>query len=147
VAIRSPGDEVVTSRADVLRVLSRLLTGGPIERLPKKRAEADVILALAAAGLEPGRTYAERDINEYLSFWLEGFAGPVGLDHVTVRRALVDSGYLLRDPSGHAYKANVAKIDAVLAEDARSVRPSDVLASLNEAREARRRAHALKPDE
>jgi hypothetical protein len=138
---------MMIGKDEVLRLLSRLLAGGPIERLPKKRAEADVILALAAAGLEAGRTYSERDINDQLASWLESFASPVGLDHVTVRRELVDAGYLERDPSGRAYATSQARIEAVLTEDARSVCPGDVLASLKEAREARRRAHVKKPDE
>ena len=131
----------MTGRDEVIQVLSRLLRGGPMEGLPKRRADADILLALAAAGLDPAESYGEPEINEYLSTWLGRFARTAYLDHVSVRRSLIDWGFLQRDPSGAEYSSNPARIDAVLAEDAKSVQPGDILASLRREREARRRAH------
>jgi hypothetical protein len=134
------------TRDEVLRLLAKLLANGPIEQFPKKQADRDVILALAAAGLTAGKSYEEREINDYLSAWLQGFASPFGMDHVTVRRTLVDCGFLRRDPTGSAYTVNQEIVDHTLEPDARSINPGEVKAELDLAREARKRAHANKPD-
>ena len=111
----------------VARALGRLLGTGPLTRLPSRRGDLEMLLALAAALFENGRIHREDEINERLQHWLERFALPHALDHVSLRRALVDLRYLLRDASGSAYRCNPVKIAAQLTDSARAVDPGEIL--------------------
>ena len=61
---------------------------GRIRELPARAAKRELVLEYVATRFEPGREYAEHQVNEIL----------LGLhdDHVTLRRLLVDAGFLNR---------------------------------------------------
>lgn len=126
---------------EIRQLLSKLLANGPLEHLPKKREDADVILALGAARLDPGRHYNEREINDLLTAWLGRFASPFGMDHVSIRRALVDGGFLRRDPTGSVYTAGEERIRQLLSPETRSIDPGEARMELDRAREAHKKAH------
>lgn len=71
--------------------------------LPKKRADLHLLLYSATLNLQPAKGYSEKEINEQLQMWCLNFGNHMGLDHVSLRRALVDEGFLHRDPSGNQY--------------------------------------------
>lgn len=71
--------------------------------LPKKPLDRHILWYSAALGLQPRRAYSEAAVNEELRGWAGLFGGPFGLDHVTLRRFLVDEGYLRRDAAGGSY--------------------------------------------
>ena len=66
---------------------------------------ADFALMLAAAALRfaPAQVYTERDVNHRLRAWLGGVGAMLAVDHVELRRWLVDTGVLTRDGFGRAY--------------------------------------------
>ncbi|MEV0676305.1 DUF2087 domain-containing protein [Actinosynnema sp. NPDC050436] len=68
------------------------LRDGRLVRLPAQRGRRRAVLERVCAAFEPGRRYSERDVVEVLRRWCDG--GEV--DHVTVRRYLVDEGLLDR---------------------------------------------------
>jgi hypothetical protein len=70
-------------------VLGRFLAGGRITQMPAKRSRRLVVLDHVARAFEPGRRYAERDVNVVLRAF---FA-----DYAALRRYLVDEGFLTRD--------------------------------------------------
>ena len=119
------------------RIFRRLLKGGRLRRLPKSRRDTEVFLALAAAALDPRAVYAEPDVNDRLREWLEPFAL---IDHVTVRRYLVDYSMLLRDAAGSSYRANQAIISKVIDAEVRSLLPGDILLNLERERLNRKKA-------
>ncbi len=70
------------------RVVARFLVDGTLRSMPTKRKSlAQVLLALVEL-FEPGRDYSESEVNELLA--------AVWHDHVSLRRELVDYGYLER---------------------------------------------------
>lgn len=71
--------------------------------LPKKALDLNILLLSSVLGLEPGREYSEGELNAELQRWILAFGGNFGLDHVTLRRFLIDAKYLRRDPGGKAY--------------------------------------------
>jgi hypothetical protein len=129
-------------RNAVLNLLARMLKGGPLDRLPKRRADLEVLLALGTARFVPDRIYAEQTINERLIQWIDEFTEQAFLDHVTLRRYMVDLRFLLRDAAGTTYRANFAKVDGIIARDARSIDVGDVMVSLARARDTRKQARA-----
>lgn len=68
------------------------MRGGRLLRLPVRPAKRKVLLEHVVASFEPGRRYPEVEVNGRLRTWCEG--GEV--DHVTLRRYLVDQGLLAR---------------------------------------------------
>ncbi|WP_447007027.1 DUF2087 domain-containing protein [Saccharothrix isguenensis] len=65
---------------------------GRLMTLPARPGRRRAVLEQVSATFEPGRRYLEREVAEVLKRWCEG--GEV--DHVTVRRYLVDEGLLSR---------------------------------------------------
>lgn len=118
------------------KALQRLLANGPLTAMPRRAKDAQLLLGLAAARLKVGLTYGEHEVNDLLQAWLDTISAPYGIDHVSLRRYLVDAKFLLRDASGSTYRINAAK--ARLAD----VDPAQVLAEIRRERETRKRQHA-----
>lgn len=70
-------------------ILKRYGRGGILTHLPTKHEARMEVLAWVAAPIRPGVTYRESEINDLL----RGH----GIDHVTLRRYLVDYGFLSRE--------------------------------------------------
>ena len=116
-----------------------LVLGG--NGFPARPLDRHVLLVSATLGLEPGRRYAERELNEELRRWTTRFGDAVGLDHVSLRRHLVDAGYVTRDSAGRSYL--LAEENLPYTGDA-SIRALDLNALVVEARaerERRKREH------
>jgi hypothetical protein len=70
------------------RVLASFVRDGRLVRFPTGEPRKQVILDYIVERFASDRTYTEREVNQIL----EGFAD----DYTTIRRALVDRGYLNR---------------------------------------------------
>lgn len=124
---------------EVKSVLRRIFKGGPLRRIPKKREDAEIALALSLTGLDFDGIYDESDINVQLSAWLEGIAVEnSAADYVALRRDLVDSGFLRRSTDGAIYRIEQARVQQLLTPDAMQINPKEVLEEVETARDARR---------
>ena len=129
----------MTTNEQTVMILKRLLKGGAMKRMPKGRKDTEVFLALAASFLDPQMTYSESELNNLLTEWMADFTSSMTMDHATVRRYLVDFGFLMRDQSGSSYTANQTVINKVIEPAARSVHPRYILESVQREREQRKR--------
>ncbi|KQV64290.1 hypothetical protein ASC64_16100 [Nocardioides sp. Root122] len=77
------------ARAEQERLVGRLFVDGRIERVPAKRKVRAAVLLEVVSRFEPGREYAEREVNEVLLGVHEDFA--------YLRRELVNYHYLQRE--------------------------------------------------
>jgi hypothetical protein len=68
---------------------------GPLVRFPKKEKKKIAILTHIAAKFESGRRYTEREVNEILMALFH--------DHVTLRRYLIEYGFMDRERDGSQY--------------------------------------------
>lgn len=66
-------------------------------------ADFALVLAAAAAAFAPGESLSERDVNERLRSFLAGAGAMLAVDHVELRRWLVDNAVLARDGFGRTY--------------------------------------------
>jgi hypothetical protein len=111
-----------------------------MRRLPKKREDAEAVMALSLVGLDPDGIFDESDINLHLLAWLDGVSSEDGdADYVTLRRYLVDFGFLRRASDGAIYRVRSQRIEEVLAPSARAVDPKQVFAEVAAARSERRK--------
>lgn len=128
------------SRDEAERVLSRIFRAGPLRHLPKSRKDTELLIALAAAYLDPQAVYTEKAINNEIREWMAGFTDSVTMDHVTLRRYMVDYRLVLRDDNGDRYRTNQMVLNAFISADARSIRPIELFRQVQEEREARKQA-------
>ena len=70
-------------------VIERFMPAGRIVQMPAKRSRRLVVLDQVARTFEPGRRYAERDVNVLLRAFYA--------DYAALRRYLVDEGFLARE--------------------------------------------------
>jgi hypothetical protein len=66
-------------------------------------ADFNLMLAAAAQALAAGRSYSEGEVNAVLRDWLAHEGSMLAVDHVELRRWLVDCRVLARDDYGRAY--------------------------------------------
>lgn len=128
------------SREMALRALKRLLANGLLTALPKRPADQELLVALAASQFEAGRSLVEREVNERLIAWLEAISEPHGIDHVTLRRMLVDSRMLIRTTSGSTYQLNTQRLAEI--EAVRNIKLADILSQVQDERALRKRQRA-----
>jgi len=120
------------------RALKRLLANGPLTAVPKRPSDQQLLMELAVAQFEPGKTYREGEVNQILKDWIGTFCEPYGIDHVTFRRMLVDARLLARTTSGSTYHVD----PEVVPGDASSLAPAAMLAEIRSERESRKRQRA-----
>jgi hypothetical protein len=82
-----------------LMVLETFMPGGKMNAMPMKQPQIVVILDEVSLRFEPDREYTEKEVNAILSDIYEQ-------DFVTLRRYLVDFGYLNRTRDGSVYRKN-----------------------------------------
>jgi hypothetical protein len=127
----------ITEKA-FIRIFPRLVSGRSL--LPKKRTELQMLLSSVVFDFEFGRDYSEFHVNELILAWVSRFGDELGIDHVTLRRYLVDEGLLARDEFGSTYR--LADTSPHFSYDL-SIRDIDLealVARASEKREARKRA-------
>jgi hypothetical protein len=88
------------------RRLGELCTSGVGPGFPRRRRDAQILLHSMAMCFTPGMQYTERAAGDLLRAWLEAAGPRVEMDHVSMRRALVDHGHLTRDAAGRSYAVN-----------------------------------------
>jgi hypothetical protein len=121
------------------RALKRLLANGRLTAVPKRPGDQQLLVTLAAAQMDADRSLLESEVNERLKSWLEAISEPFGIDHVTLRRMLVDSRLLTRTSSGSMYQVNAARTEEI--EAVRGLEPLEVLAQVQSERDLRKRQH------
>jgi hypothetical protein len=93
------------ARAEQERLVGRLFRDGRIERVPARRKVRAAVLLEVLGRFEPGRVYAEREVNEVLLGVHEDFA--------YLRRELVNYRYLEREDGRYRTVAQAPERAAV----------------------------------
>lgn len=92
---------------DERQVLERLFSGRTLNEIPVNRAKRQIVLQRLALEFEAGRRYTEREVNDILFVFHP--------DWSTLRRALVDEGFLERahvDGTNRYWRAGGRVLDA-----------------------------------
>ncbi len=99
---------------------------------------------MVAGTLERQRPYTEQEINEALIVWLASVRGTP--DHVTLRRRMIDCGFLKRTPNGSRYYLNYGRVVDTLGSGPQEVDAGTVVAGVLREREARKRSHLARSE-
>lgn len=93
----------IITREEFEKRLVELFAQNRISQYPRKRRDRHILLKSIIMTLSNGKDYTEAEINEEIKAWLAGMHEPRGLDHVALRRYLVDEGYVDRSRNGSRY--------------------------------------------
>ena len=129
--------------ADIETLLRNLLQTGALRALPTNPHVRNTLLAVATGGLARQRPYAEREVNEVLSAWLESVRATI--DHVTLRRRMVDLGFLKRTRDGSRYYLNFGRVAAILGDGTVEIDAGAITDDIVRGREARKKAYRPRP--
>ncbi len=93
--------------------------GGGVIVLPRKQRDRHILFRAIAQTLESKSPYSERELNSSLREWigsigLDASLDCVSFDCVSLRRYLVENGYLLRDEGGRLYTVRINGNESVL---------------------------------
>ncbi len=84
--------------------LCRLAADRGPRGFPRKRRDRQILMKSILMGLDSAREYSEPEINAALDGWIREVATAIQIDHVTLRRMLVDHGLLERTADGSRYR-------------------------------------------
>lgn len=71
---------------------------------PRAKRDREILMRSITLDLDEQRCYDEREINACLQRWKRELAPALDVDHVTLRRWLVDYGHLERTRDGSVYR-------------------------------------------
>lgn len=124
--------DTITSQEFAERFITLCARGGPGRELPRKRRDRWILYRSIQSRLFDERPLAEREVTARIQDWLLEPGRDFAADAVTLRRELVDEGFLERDGYGREYRTSRAH--------ERNVRFEDPPADLEERLEERRRS-------
>ena len=84
--------------------LCRLGADGARRRFPRSPRDREILMQSIVMQLDSARTYSEPEINGQLKAWSRDVAPSIEVDHVTLRRLLVDYQRLERTADGRVYR-------------------------------------------
>jgi len=124
------------------RLVALCLKSGFIP-FPTRPADRAILQKSAIRYFDPDARYSQKGVDTILKQWIQEIGRKVRVDHVTLRRLLVDDGYLERRPDGARYRVTLSGPFAfTFAPDVDVVNDKAIIAQESMAIEARRRAHA-----
>ena len=114
--------------------------------LPRKRRDWDILFKSIALALESGRDYSEKEVNQVVVEWLAGIGQAIEIDYVTLRRHLVDAGYLVRDLAGTSYRVGLEAMAELFEPATDAVDPAAVVEEARSRKEQRKRQYLESKD-
>lgn len=98
-----------TARDDRARVMRHFFKDGKLVTIPAARKQRVIVLQYLLEQFDPQRLYPEREVNELLESYNE--------DYATLRRELVDYGYLVREKGIYQVATSLPKRSSNLQQE------------------------------
>lgn len=99
------------------RFVTLCTRGGTGRDWPRKQRDRWILLRALQARLVSEASLGEREVTARIQDWLLGPGRDFAIDAVSLRRALVDEGFLDRDDYGRAYRVSSRHEHRVRFED------------------------------
>ncbi len=131
--------EAITKQEFTSRLV-QLCVGSGLRGIPRKIRDRHILLKSIMLTLELKREYAEHELNEELKTWLREVGTTIRrLDHVNLRRLLVDQEYVGRSRDGSRYwVAMGSRYQALFAPDVDDVDVRGLISAAREEQELRK---------
>jgi hypothetical protein len=97
-------ERATISSDEFKRRLPQLCLTARTAELPRRQRDRHILLKALSLSFEARRFYTELEVNRIIEGWLNQVGRSLEIDHVTLRRTLIDEGYLTRAPEGVAYQ-------------------------------------------
>lgn len=97
-------NQSVISLEEFKKRLAQLCISSKTSDLPRRQRDRHILLKSLSLSIEQDRSYTEVEINGQIEKWLSEVGRSLEIDHVTLRRTLVDEGYLSRSFPGDSYR-------------------------------------------
>lgn len=138
-------DAVITKDVFVKRLVDLCVRSG-MKEFPKSEMDQHILFKSMMLTLKTGVTYTEKEINQKLSKWIDEVGGKLEMvDFGTLRRWLVDNGYLTRNRDGSVYQVSVPGPVRPVFEDAvNEVDPAEAVVNGRAEIERRKREYMEK---
>lgn len=136
---------VMTVEQFSFRLATLCLQSGGID-LPRRQLDRHILFRSVAQTLEPSRTYTENELNLAIEAWLSEVGQSIQIDHVTLRRLMVDERYLKRDAAGAAYRLFQWQREDLFDPAVGNLDPARVIREAIETREQQKKRYNTPPD-
>jgi len=121
-------ERLTISSDEFKKRLAQLCLSARTAELPRRQRDRHILLKALSLSFEMGRLYTEREVNRLIENWLNQVGQSLEIDHVTLRRTLIDEAYLTRAPAGEAYQVGGASnAQFVFSEDITTIDPKAVV--------------------
>jgi hypothetical protein len=125
--------------------LAAICLGGAGSAFPRRSRDRHILYRSIIQTLDQSKKYSEENLNAALQQWLCDIGTCLDMDHVTLRRYLIDEGYLSRDANGSAYEVCFTSRSPIEFEGSVAlVDPSEVIQAAKERVAERKRAQSLR---
>ncbi len=115
---------------------------------PRRRRDRHILLMSVVLTLDDSTAYREKELNEALQAWIGAVGKSTGIDHVSLRRHLVDERYVTRDNAGSEYRLSDRTETGVLFElPVERLDPAEILSEAREEAKRRKRRRAARTKE
>lgn len=133
--------QTITREQFAQRLVNLCLRSG-LGGMPKDELDQHILLKSASLLMRRGESLSEQEVNETLQMWLVQVCPIKNFDRVTLRRWMVDSGYLVRTADGSSYSVSVPASKAGLFDAAvDQVDPAAAIANAREEIERKKQAY------
>ncbi len=99
------GEQIITKEYFIKRMIALCLKSG-LSGFPKNEIDQHILLKSSIMNIKKPGDLTEKEVNEYLKSWIQNICQIQNLDHNTLRRWLIDTGYLTRNKDGSCYQVN-----------------------------------------
>ena len=93
----------ITKEFFIKRVADLCLRSG-LTGFPKEDIDQQILLKSMALVIGKSHSLTEKEVNEKLQYWMLAISKIKKLDHSSLRRWLVDAGYMTRTRDGSSYQ-------------------------------------------
>lgn len=93
-------------RDEYVKRIADLCARGGRHPVPRRARDRAILLHALARSFAGGAEHTEKQVDARIQRWLLQTGRALETDHVALRRALVDDGFLAREPRGSAYRSS-----------------------------------------
>lgn len=118
--------------------LAAMCAQGGGRGLSRNLRDQQILFKSITLTLDPDKPYTETELNLALGQWQTEVGQMIEIDHVSLRRYLVDAGFVQRDSAGLTYHVSTADLADLFDPEVEMIDPATVIIEAQLERERRK---------